>query len=189
MKKYSETTMAFLEALADIASREASLAEALVTSGLAPYALVYERFNEIMRRKVVAAERRRLKSRFYDMVRRLKENRIIERKGERLILTDRGRKALGDLKDYYGNICQFRSYSAFSKKSDKTIVVIFDIPEKWREKRNWLRLVLIELGYAMLQKSVWKGEYSIPEQLLIDLKNLSLLPYVKFFTAENMVEL
>lgn len=189
MKKCSEKTLALLEAIADIASQSATIAETCFTPGLILYKDIWERFRQIERRKIAAKERRRLKARFYQMVRRLKESGIIEKRGVGLILTALGQKKLADLADYYRNKQSIRSYKELSRKTGKAIVIIFDIPEEWKWKRDWFRAVLVELGFAMLQKSVWKGEYAIPEQLLTDLKKLRLLPYVKFFTIENMVEI
>ncbi len=57
-------------------------------------------------------------------------------------------------------------------------IIVFDIPEKERNKRNWLREILKLLGFKMLQKSVWIGKKKIPEQFLTDLRKKQLLSYI-----------
>jgi hypothetical protein len=58
------------------------------------------------------------------------------------------------------------------------IIVAFDIPERRKKERSWLRGALKHLGYRMVQKSVWAGTVKIPEAFLLDLKKrkLDLLP-------------
>ena len=60
-------------------------------------------------------------------------------------------------------------------------LVIFDIPEKFKRKRVWLREQLKDFGFTLLQKSVWIGKYKIPEEFIYDLRNLKLLPYIHIF--------
>ncbi|MFV1917608.1 MAG: CRISPR-associated endonuclease Cas2 [Patescibacteria group bacterium] len=45
------------------------------------------------------------------------------------------------------------------------MVVIFDIPEEERKVRRGLRTKLIELGFGMLQKSVWISPYHFEEDM------------------------
>lgn len=71
------------------------------------------------------------------------------------------------------------------KVSQQRKVLIFDIPEKEKEKRNWLRSVLSNLNFVMLQKSVWVGKNELPAEFLKDLKELELLSYVKIFSVLN----
>ena len=47
------------------------------------------------------------------------------------------------------------------------VIVAFDIPERERKKRAWIREVLAGLGLEILQKSVWVGTKRIPQELLV----------------------
>jgi DNA-binding transcriptional regulator PaaX len=67
------------------------------------------------------------------------------------------------------------------EKSDKLIIVIFDVPEKERHKRNWLRSVLASLDFKFLQQSVWIGKTKIPKEFLNDLRDQKMLDYVHIF--------
>lgn len=53
-------------------------------------------------------------------------------------------------------------------------LVAYDIPEKERKKRDWLRYELVACGYNQLQKSVWLGYSPLPEEFLQSLKDLNL---------------
>ena len=61
------------------------------------------------------------------------------------------------------------------EKSNDLTLIVFDIPEKFKYKRVWLRKYLRNLGFQMLQRSVWIGKYKIPEDFIHDLRELKIL--------------
>ena len=70
-------------------------------------------------------------------------------------------------------------------KPVKNLIIAFDIPERHRKKRDWLRIELRNLGFELLQKSVWFGPPPLPMDFIKSLANLQLLPYMKFFEAKE----
>ncbi|MDO8469531.1 MAG: hypothetical protein Q7S84_00740 [bacterium] len=80
---------------------------------------------------------------------------------------------------------QSRTEQVDIRKKQKSLIIIFDIPESLKAKRNWLRTELVALGFEMLQKSVWFGPGPLPRSFLDKLKNLDLLPYIKFLDARE----
>lgn len=60
-------------------------------------------------------------------------------------------------------------------------IIMFDIPEKEKRKREWLRAALVAMGCRRLQKSVFAGRIKLPEQFLDDVRLLHLLPHVEIF--------
>jgi len=70
------------------------------------------------------------------------------------------------------------------KNIKKTMIVVFDIPEKKRIYRDWLRSELIDFGYELIQKSVWFGP-ALPKEFIKYLDEKKLLQYIKFFKATN----
>src|SRR3989344_5162624 len=50
-------------------------------------------------------------------------------------------------------------------------LIMYDIPETNKKKRNWLRMELVALGYTPLQKSVWLGYCPVPRNFI---KSLNL---------------
>jgi len=74
----------------------------------------------------------------------------------------------------------------YEKQVDDDLkIVIFDIPEKEKRKRWWLRNALRNLNFKILQKSVWIGKSSLPEKFIKDLSNLRLLNYIKIFSVNK----
>lgn len=65
------------------------------------------------------------------------------------------------------------------------IIVAFDIPERFRGCRRWLREVLKFLGFSMVQQSVWVGNCKIPEEFISDLEKRKILKCVDIFEVGN----
>lgn len=68
---------------------------------------------------------------------------------------------------------------------EKSLIIAFDIPERQRAKRDWLRIELTNLGFIKLQQSVWLGPAPLPKDFIEALEALQLLRYLKFFEARE----
>ena len=55
---------------------------------------------------------------------------------------------------------------------EKTLIIAFDIPERLRRKREWLRRELLNLGFIKLQQSVWLGPAPLPKDFIEALETL-----------------
>ena len=122
--------------------------------------------------------------RFYSILTKLRKQKIIQKNRNKGItawnITSKGLEHIGRLREAIRNA--FPSKEKYEQKSaSEWIIIIFDIPEKERRKRDWLRTVLKHLKLQKLQKSVWIGKISIPEEFLDDLDNLRILDYVEIF--------
>ena len=108
---------------------------------------------------------------------RLQKQGLVERKNNKWGITNLGKKFIKNIK----------TADAFDlpKKDGILRLVIFDVPERERRKRDWLRLELIACDFKPLQKSVWMGERPLPQEFLENLEELNLLPRVHIFTVEN----
>ena len=74
-----------------------------------------------------------------------------------------------------------------SKRGDgKWIMIIFDVPEKYKKSRDLLRSILHNLGYKLFQKSVWITPYDVSEKTEKLLQMYSLDKYVKIFLIEEI---
>jgi DNA-binding transcriptional regulator PaaX len=69
------------------------------------------------------------------------------------------------------------------RKKDEPTVVIFDIPEKYSRHRTFIRRLLIQMGFTVLQKSVMVGSYDLPDDFLKLLREWDL---AKYFTYMNV---
>jgi hypothetical protein len=62
-------------------------------------------------------------------------------------------------------------------------IITFDIPEKMRGERNWLRSCLIDLEYKLLQKSVFIGKYPLQENFYREIIDKGLRHYIRLITV------
>ncbi len=84
------------------------------------------------------------------------------------------------IKNEDAKLPKFSDQRTKKAKLPKTMMVIFDIPEKRRRYRNWLRNELVGFGFELIQKSVWFGPY-LPKEFITYLNEHKLLEYVRFF--------
>ena len=124
---------------------------------------------------------------FYSLLNQLKNQGLIEKKKENdkngsiWKITTKGLEKL--------NLMKTKNFFSISKANinfkkqpdDKIKVITFDIPEKERYKRDWLRIVLVSLGFSLLQQSVWIGKNKIPERFIFDLQKRGMLDYIQIF--------
>ena len=103
-----------------------------------------------------ASEYRQLQQ-FYSLLNQLKNQGFIEKKrsGKRRSIWKISKKGLEKLKLLKERKNSNKSLLHYKKEEDNKLkVVTFDIPEKERHKRHWLRAVLTYLGFTLLQESV-----------------------------------
>lgn len=72
------------------------------------------------------------------------------------------------------------------KLAGAKILVIFDIPETERRKRQWFRLLLRELKFKQVQKSVWESEYDCARVLSAGILERQLEKYVRVYEARSI---
>lgn len=118
---------------------------------------------------------------FYSLLNHLKNQGLVKKEtiGYRKSIWKITRKGLEKLKIIKRIEKPSKIYK--SEAGNKFKVIIFDIPEKEKEKRVWVREILKILGFTMLQKSVWIGKNKIPARFLFELKNREMMDYVHVF--------
>lgn len=85
------------------------------------------------------------------------------------------------------NYSKFFRLALSKKKKDEFLrVVVFDIPEKQKVKRELLRRKLKEFDFQMIQKSVFVSEYVCEKELLELCKILNLRKEVQIILAKNI---
>jgi len=73
------------------------------------------------------------------------------------------------------------SSKTFDRIRDKqAMIVIFDIPEEKRTFRNFIRRLLKQMDFTMLQKSVFITPYVLPKVFFDLLRDMKLLEYFLF---------
>ena len=95
-------------------------------------------------------------------------------------LTKKGKEKLAYLQELL-----FKKKRYGCPKRGPLTLVIFDIPERYRGYRDWIRAVLYTLKFQMLQKSVFAGRIKIPEEFIRDLEQKNMLNHVHIFTLSK----
>ena len=65
-------------------------------------------------------------------------------------------------------------------------LVTFDIPEKERRKRTWLRNELLSCDFGALHKSVFIGKRPLPQELIREIDKLNLHKYIHIVTINKL---
>lgn len=71
--------------------------------------------------------------------------------------------------------------SPFAKNLLPSMIISFDIPERDRFVRHWLRNQIKIFGYKMLQQSLWIGPSPLPPSFLKRLEDLNIRKNIKTF--------
>jgi|SRR3989344_1728647 len=123
------------------------------------------------------AWQRQEEKKFYTLLSKMRHEELIKKESLNgkifWELTKKGLKHFENISGFPKIILPQKKYA--KEKSNDLTLIVFDIPEKYRHKRVWLRKYLIDLGFQMLQKSVWIGKYEVPEDFIYDLKELGIL--------------
>ena len=122
------------------------------------------------------------KQRIYERLSQLKKDGLIfeedPKNRKALHLTSKGVKKLSFLKTRFPWTSSYKC-----QKSDQLIIVAFDVPEKERWKRKWLRSALKNMELRFLQQSLWIGKVKLPKDFLDDLDKLRMSGYVEIFAV------
>lgn len=109
---------------------------------------------------------------------RLKKAGFVDNKGKEFFLTEKGKKL--------ANYIMARKKIMTRKWDGRYRIIIFDIPEKSKKTRDWLRHELYMIGYKKLQESVLVGRYPLPEDLIKDIKQNKIGNFVNYILADKI---
>ncbi|PIV09769.1 hypothetical protein COS51_01500 [Candidatus Roizmanbacteria bacterium CG03_land_8_20_14_0_80_36_21] len=114
-------------------------------------------------------------------------------KKEILYLEEKDNKVFVHIKDKKNVLVQKYSLKAlldFKKKSKKWegkwFLVIFDVPEKQKNKRDYMRRFLVDLGFYPYQKSVYLFPYECEKEVELIKKIVEGTRYMKYIIAERI---
>ncbi|MEI8343894.1 MAG: hypothetical protein WCF93_03025 [Candidatus Moraniibacteriota bacterium] len=113
-------------------------------------------------------------------LRRLRLQGIVKNTGSGFSLTTKGKEVIEKI---------IRRKNFLKKKWDGQYrLVIFDIPEKKRNARNWLRSELYMLEYSQLQLSVFIGKKPLPEDIIEKIQLHKITGYVNYLLVKNVYD-
>lgn len=80
----------------------------------------------------------------------------------------------------------FQAGEKQKRKDGKWAMIIFDVPQKHPKARNLLKSILVNLGYKLLQHSVWVTPYDVSKTTEELLQLHDLERYVKIFLIKEV---
>jgi DNA-binding transcriptional regulator PaaX len=182
-KRKGDILCSVLKALGRVALGASDLFEIFLQAG---YGASISRFEHVARkiesRRLAEREKQRIRQNYYATLSRLKKDGLIKteniKANKLFFITAMGRQKLSFLQD---RDRESLPRTPKAEAGDKFIIVAFDVPEKEKRKRNWLRYALRYMGLVMIQRSVWAGKVKLPEDFLHSLRKLKLLDCVEIF--------
>src|SRR3989344_6793736 len=74
--------------------------------------------------------------------------------------------------------------SVFPEKTEK-VLISFDVPEKKKKTRDWLRNQIKYWDFKMIQKSLWLGYGPLPKEFTDRLRQLGIYENVQIFRIKK----
>lgn len=185
-----------IEKILTVLQRQTEFTAGLLDAALAPKGKIFYRkqyrFSTYgpQRFKTEWAEWYRERQSFYSLLNQMKRDGLIEKRGtgknNPWSITVRGRDKLSRQttpKERRPGGILMRVYP--EERYPGVVIVAFDIPEKMRKKRQWLRENLIALDLTLLQKSVWMGAGRLPQEFINDLRAQHILKFIHIFSVDK----
>ena len=121
---------------------------------------------------------------FWSLISKLKQEGLVAKtKQGALTITKDGRDYLEERSQ---TLSWLTTYTIIRNQNKNALnLIIFDIPETQRLKRDWLRFQLANLEFRPLQKSVMFGNNVLPKEFITDLKKYEILPYVHILSVDK----
>ncbi len=188
-----DITLKILETLKKNTLDSIDLLEAFLTSGYgSSFAAIEYNWNRISKKRsyknstekakdiLTKKDWDKINKRFNAMLSKLKKDDLIEKSKNKskiiIKITEKGKKKINDIKKK-NSIFPNNNYK--TAKNNNFILFMFDIPEKERNKRKWIRSVLTRMEFKLIQKSVWLGKTKIPKEFLNDLRKLGIIQFIE----------
>jgi DNA-binding transcriptional regulator PaaX len=107
----------------------------------------------------------------YDALFRLQKAGLLNTESGRYILTPEGQQVI---------------HKKNPQRDGVWKLIIFDIPERQRYVRNFLRQRLTSLGFKKWQNSIWVSPYRLDEELELELKELAEKFFVRLIKTTDI---
>lgn len=118
-------------------------------------------------------------------LRKLEERKLIslERKGDEVYVTVKDKNNLQILKYSLREVLNLKKKK---KWQGKWFLVVFDVPEEERIKRNYLRKFLKEIGFYPYNQSVYVFPYECEKEISLIKKIVEGGKYINYIIAERL---
>lgn len=121
---------------------------------------------------------------FHNLLNYLAKEGLIEKKGAARksiwAITKKGKSSVEKMREMNTWSVSTANFKSDGGATATFKIVMYDIPAfEPNRKRLWLREALANLGFKMLQKSVWAGKKNIPKEFLEELRERKMLKYLQ----------
>ena len=127
------------------------------------------------------------KKQFYDRLHYMKKQGLVIKRGvagtSRWALTKQGKDHLRAYRKSRADPFSSSHIRFPAPQGGGMTIISFDIPEKERRKRDWIRRCLVEMDFEPLQKSVWVAQGGAHEDFIHALRERKLLHAVHIFAV------
>ena len=149
--------------------------------GFLEHRVIYSKAKHVylrkMRKKYFHQFLNKLKERGWVKISTLKEKKA-------LLLTEKGKEKILSLKWKLLKE-KFKEEKLQKRKDGKWIMVVFDIPEKERQKRDIFRDALLGMGFTFFQKSIWFSPFDVLDKVEKIVRDLKIWKHVRIFLIEE----
>ena len=116
----------------------------------------------------------------------LEKNEIInlEEKGGNIFVKLKDKNNLTVIKYSTKALLDFKKKK--KKWNKKWFLVFFDVPEIQRNKRNYLRKFLVDIGFYQYQKSIYIFPYECEKEIILIKKIVEGAKYMKYLVTEKI---
>jgi predicted transcriptional regulator len=179
-----------LEKLGDSATNSIDLFCAYLNAGYGANIkkINYELYKIRQGKKINNNKIKKDKDRFNKFIFILKKDGLVEKKGRGsdavFYITKKGFNKLKKIKETKSDLLPEVNY--LKPKGNVVILISFDVPEKRRRERNWLRGVLNYLDFEQIHQSVFVGKGKLPKKFIDDLKDLKLFDFIEIIEVGKM---
>lgn len=121
---------------------------------------------------------------YYNSLNHLKRRGVVKRDNDGIYqLTDRGQKEA-----FFAHLnAESKVYKPKKQKWDKKWrIIFFDVPEKKRVYRDYIRTILKTVGFKEFQKSIWIFPYPVPGFIKDMLLEENIKQYTRFITTYDI---
>jgi len=120
------------------------------------------------------------REKFRRILKRLEEKDVIFLGGEKIKLTKKGKDLLKEI--------QFREITIPKPQKWDGVwhLISYDIPDDFKQERDWFRFILKRLGFRKIQESLWVHPFECKEEIAIIAQNLSVSAFVIIMKTNHL---
>ena len=130
---------------------------------------------------LLKSKNRHEKHRLKRTIKKLFDDKIIYLSGEKIVLSEEGLKLL--------KLSQIQDIVSINRQNNWDGIwhlVCYDVPEEFKDRRDYFRRKLIELGFYQVQYSLWVIPWECKEEIAIISQNLGIAPFVAYLNTDYL---